>query len=251
MHEHLQLTFPPLSSLLLCLKYPSLSISWAWPSFACMLRLQVQVLTPCFFSGTGTFIFLLLIAGYAGLSSLQLDYYINDKVLHFLTFLALSLAFYWILDTNRRRTLNLTLILCTGVLGVGSEFVQAVLPNGREFDVFDILANIVGSLCGVALCSWYHKRMLERKRRRRGYATEPGGDGEEHGSAEDVDIELGERDGHERQESGLTRAPTNGQVQKSLEQRVDEWDENNPDAWDEDDEAEEADITSGANRCNS
>ena len=131
---------------------------------------------------------------------------------------------------------------------MGSEFVQAVLPNGRAFDVFDILANIVGSLCGVVLCSWYHKRMLERKKKRRGYATGPSGDGEENVLAEDVDIELGEHDGHERQESGLTRMPTNGQVQKSLEQRVDDWDENTPDTWDGDDDIQDADITSGSNR---
>lgn len=199
----------------------------------------------------GVFVFLLLIAGYAGLSTLQLDYYVNDKVLHFITFFVLTIVFYWILDTNRRRTLNLTLAVCTGALGVGSEFVQGVLPNGRVFDVFDIVANVVGSLCGLGLCSWYHKRMLERKRERQRRGAYSGADGEEDGLVEDMDIELGEGPGPggsdvPPQESGVISAPeTNGTKSKTLEQRVDDWDENEVDAWGEDD-MEEADITSGA-----
>ncbi|KAK2034284.1 VanZ like family protein [Colletotrichum zoysiae] len=176
----------------------------------------------------GVFFALLLIAGYAGLTSLQLGQYVNDKVLHFGTFFLLTVVFYWILDTNRRRTLNLTLTVCTFVLGVGSEFLQGFLPNGREFDFYDIVANVIGSLAGVGLCSWYHKRMLERKRRTKIYQAVPGED--------DADVELGE--GHETgvvESSGArdsaSGADTGG---RSLEQEVDNWDENQVDDWDED-----------------
>ena len=72
------------------------------------------------------------------------------------------------LDASRNRALKSTLIICTGVLGIGSEFLQGLIPdNGREFDVWDIVANTVGSLSALALSSWYHKRMLERKRKKR------------------------------------------------------------------------------------
>jgi VanZ family protein len=91
----------------------------------------------------------------------------NDKVLHLVTFFLLSLIFYWIPDTTRRRTLQMTILACTLVLGIGSEIVQALLPNGRSFDPFDVLANIVGSLGAVGLCSWYHRRMLDRRRKAR------------------------------------------------------------------------------------
>ncbi|RAL64694.1 hypothetical protein DID88_001726 [Monilinia fructigena] len=104
----------------------------------------------------GAFLFLVLLAGYAGLTSIQVDAVINDKVLHTITFFLLTVVFYWILDTSRRRNLNFTLIVCTGILGVGSEFLQGFLPNGRTFDFYDIVANIVGSVAGLALCSWYH-----------------------------------------------------------------------------------------------
>ncbi|KAI8223642.1 hypothetical protein K4K57_010283 [Colletotrichum sp. SAR 10_99] len=177
----------------------------------------------------GVFFALLLVAGYAGLTSLQLGQYVNDKVLHFATFFLLTLVFYWILDTNRRRTLNLTLTVCTFVLGVGSEFLQGFLPNGREFDFYDIVANVVGSLASIGLCSWYHKRMLERKRRTKTYAPVPGED--------DEDVELGE--GHETGVIESSGARDGGDVGgssgRTLEQEVDNWDENQVDDWDEDD----------------
>jgi hypothetical protein len=134
-----------------------------------------------------------------------------------LTFFLLTVVFYWIVDTNRRRTLNLTLIVCTLGLGVGSEFLQSFLPNGRQFDLYDIVANLVGSLSGLGLCSWYHSRMLERRRSRRQYGAVPGED--------EADVELGE--GHE---SGVV----DGAPARTLDEEVDNWDENAEDAWDED-----------------
>ncbi|KAI0432470.1 hypothetical protein F5Y09DRAFT_145279 [Xylaria sp. FL1042] len=173
----------------------------------------------------GVFFVLCLIAGYAGLSSLQLDGIVNDKVLHALTFFILTVVFYWVIDTSRRRTLNLTLVVCTISLGVGSEFLQGFLPNGRNFDLNDIIANIVGSLAGLGLCSWYHQRMLERKRQRR-YSAVPG---DEAG-----DLELGE--GLGRQEEGVLGGDVEQGRSRTLEEEVDNWDENAVDNWDEDDE---------------
>ncbi|KAH6615631.1 hypothetical protein B0J18DRAFT_285595 [Chaetomium sp. MPI-SDFR-AT-0129] len=192
----------------------------------------------------GVFVLLLLLAGYAGLSSLQLDagtLPVNDKVLHLLVFFALTLAFYWVIDTTRRRTLHITLLVCVGGLGIGSEFLQAVLPNGRSFDILDVAANLVGSLAALGLCAWYHKRMLERKRLRKYTAVPSGAAGEEE------DLELGEgpglggarrdSDGHEEGVIGDSAAPrpTTG---TTLEEEVDNWDENAVDAWDEDDEGD-------------
>ncbi|ESZ96803.1 hypothetical protein SBOR_2804 [Sclerotinia borealis F-4128] len=179
----------------------------------------------------GGFLFLLLLAGYAGLTTLQLDAIINDKILHTLTFFLLTVVFYWILDTSRRRNLNFTLIICTGILGVGSEFLQAFLPNGRTFDFYDILANIVGSLAGIALCSWYHLRMLERKRLAKTYHAVPGD--------EEQDVELGEGVG--TQESGVMTAT----AKKTLDEEVDNWDENVEDAWEEDERAGGVDSAEG------
>ncbi|KAI1385887.1 uncharacterized protein F4822DRAFT_356819 [Hypoxylon trugodes] len=182
----------------------------------------------------GIFLLLCLLAGYAGLSSLQLDTIVNDKVLHFFTFFLLTLAFYWIIDTNRRRTLNLTIVVCTICLGVGSEFLQGFLPNGREFDPYDIVANVAGSLIALGLCSWYHLRMLERKRQRRQYNAVPGEDVE--------DLELGESVG--LQEEGVMSAAGN-ERSATLEDEVDNWDENAVDAWDEDEEEADIGVSNG------
>jgi len=182
----------------------------------------------------GAFVLLLLISGYLGLSSLQLGHIINDKVLHVLTFFVLTTVFYWILDTTRRRNLNLSLLVCTALLGVGSEFLQSALPNGRDFHLYDILANVVGSLAALALSSWYHKRMLERKRQAKQYQVVPG--------AEDQDLELGEGIGP--QESGIVD-PETAPATRSLEDEVDHWDENAPDEWEEEQEAAGTDSAEG------
>ncbi|MCJ1454690.1 hypothetical protein MMC28_005043 [Mycoblastus sanguinarius] len=136
------------------------------------------------------FALLLLGSAYLGFTSVQVPQ-VNDKVLHFLTFFLLTITFYWVLDTSRRRTLNLTLIVVTVFLGLGSEALQGLLPNGRLFDPLDIAANIVGSILALGLCTLYHKRMLDRRRRAKGYGVVP-----QEGEGED--LELG------GQESGVT-----------------------------------------------
>lgn len=147
-------------------------------------------------SPAGAFVLELLAAGYVGLTSIQIPQ-VNDKFLHFIVFFVLALTFYWILDTTRRRTFNLTLSIVIVGLGVTSELLQAFLPNGRQFDPLDIAANVVGSGGALGLCTLYHRRMLERKRRRKGYGP-VAQEGQE-------DVELGE------QETGVTDRAEEGE----------------------------------------
>ncbi|OJJ85611.1 VanZ family protein [Aspergillus glaucus CBS 516.65] len=184
----------------------------------------------------GAFILLILVAAYAGLlphntssPSIPSNLQPNDKFLHLITFFLLSLIFYWIFDTSRRRALHLTLLVCTLGLGVGSEILQGLLPNDRPFDPLDLLANLVGSLGAVGLCGWYHRRMLERRRKARyGALADDEGDGE--------DVELGAT-GHGRDEESGLGPQENGVM--SLEQEVDNWDENAVDNWGEEDRLDE------------
>ncbi|KAJ5489926.1 hypothetical protein N7453_010751 [Penicillium expansum] len=174
----------------------------------------------------GGFIFLLFLAGYIGLlphstsSTIPTQLQPNDKFLHLVTFFFLSVTFYWVLDTTRRRTLHVTLVVCTLGLGVGSEVIQGLLPNGRDFDIFDILANVVGSVGAVGLCNWYHRRMMERRRQSRYGIMEEGTE----------DVELGGVVGHSRRDSEVMSPQESGVM--SLEQEVDNWDENAVDTWD-------------------
>lgn len=137
--------------------------------------------------------------------------------------------FYFIFDIARRRVIHLTLIICTLLLGVGSEIAQGLLPNDREFDAWDVLANVVGSLAALALASAYHRRAAERRRRAKYSALT--GDG-----LEGEDLELGEgangtlREGNDGEE-------TNGAPSRTVEEELDNWDENAPDdAWEDDDD---------------
>ncbi|RAH77531.1 hypothetical protein BO86DRAFT_218363 [Aspergillus japonicus CBS 114.51] len=186
----------------------------------------------------GAFVFLLILAAYIGLlphsdsSNIPSQLQPNDKLLHVVTFFLLSLVFYWIPDTSRRRTLHLTLVVCTLVLGIGSEIVQGLLPNGRTFDPFDLLANIVGSLGAVGLCSWYHRRMLDRRRKAR-FGSLGGGDGAD----DDDDVELGLTGGHHQDDHDGLGPQETGVL--NLEQEVDNWDENAVDNWDTEDGPDE------------
>ena len=102
--------------------------------------------------------------------------------------------------------------------------MQALLPNGREFDPYDILANVLGSGLALLLSSWYHKRMLERRRANKHYDIVPG---EELGE----DVELGEGIG--AQETGvISAASSNEPHTKTVTEELDNWDENAED-WDE------------------
>lgn len=106
---------------------------------------------------------LVLISAYLGLADIKFQY---DKALHFITFFALTLVFYWVIDTSRKRCINMTLGVCTLIGGIGSEFVQSFVPY-REFDSNDIVCNVTGSLIALAMCTWYHKRLAERRRQAR------------------------------------------------------------------------------------
>lgn len=107
------------------------------------------------------FLVLVLVSAYLGFSDTTMP--VNDKAMHFTAFFALTTAFYWIVETTRRRAINTSLLVCTVLGGIGSEFLQAFLPY-RAFDAFDIVANLIGSGLAVLLNTLYHRRMLERKR---------------------------------------------------------------------------------------
>ncbi len=112
------------------------------------------------------------------------------------------------------------------------------LQNNRDFDYFDIVANLLGSAAALGLCAWYHRRMLERKRAAKTYHVVPGGDEENGGElgSRTEDVELGEGVGLGLglglQGTGVTRA---GQREggKNIDQELDNWDENVEDEWDE------------------
>lgn len=79
----------------------------------------------------GAFAGLILISAAAGFAPPEYNatptYKQSDKVLHFIAFFLLTLTFYWILETSRRKVLQLTFTIVTLGLGTSSEVVQGLL----------------------------------------------------------------------------------------------------------------------------
>jgi VanZ family protein len=72
-----------------------------------------------------------LIAALAGFSPTNYSipsYKQSDKALHFVAFFLVTVTFYWILETSRRKVIQLTFAVCTFGLGVASEVIQSLLP---------------------------------------------------------------------------------------------------------------------------
>lgn len=132
------------------------------------------------------FVALVALAGLLGLTrSLR---FTHDKLLHFTVFFVLALDFYWIFDATRKQCINLTGVAIGGLGGVGSEFLQALLAAPeRQFDPLDILFNLLGCLSAILLCSWYHNRLLKRRRNAR-YRILRGSDNQQLPSDE-IDLE--------------------------------------------------------------
>jgi len=53
--------------------------------------------------------------------------------------------------------------------------------QSSKVEIAVVLSNLLGSGTAIGLCSWYHRRMLERRRQNKRYQSVPG---------EDPDIEL-------------------------------------------------------------
>lgn len=106
--------------------------------------------------------------------------------------------------------------------------MQELLPNDRSFDPWDVLANVVGSLAAVGLANAYHRRAAERRRKAKFSALL----GEDVGE----DLELGEGPGLSgRQANGDLEGQETGVV-RTVEEELENWDENAVDEWDEDDD---------------
>lgn len=75
-----------------------------------------------------------------------------------MTFLILTVEFYFTFHTNRKQLKMLryiTLLVCTVGAGVGLEIIQNIVNSSRAFDINDIFCNILGSLVGVGVSSGY------------------------------------------------------------------------------------------------
>lgn len=96
---------------------------------------------------------------------------INDKLLHFFCLMVATGVFYFIFDVEedarriwfwRYSPLIFTGVICFFFGGIVSEIVQSLLPY-KEFQIGDVIANLLGSSIG--LCVAYYIEKYYRYRR--------------------------------------------------------------------------------------
>jgi VanZ family protein len=77
-----------------------------------------------------------------------------DKILHVLVYAGLGILFYRAYGTLRiplnQTVLIILSILSAALYGASDELHQSFVA-GRHADLFDLLADVVGSICGVAI----------------------------------------------------------------------------------------------------
>ncbi|ORX53132.1 hypothetical protein DM01DRAFT_1383751 [Hesseltinella vesiculosa] len=120
--------------------------------------MRLQVLVVIFF--------LLILMGILGFAPIHVHEHVNDKVLHFMTFCILSVCLYYVWNLSFQRNLLLATSIML-VMSIGSEFIQDLLPY-RTFDVWDIVANLLGSGLGLILAfgldyGWHARKEHQRR----------------------------------------------------------------------------------------
>ena len=97
----------------------------------------------------------------------ELDRFHFDKILHVLVYAGLGILFYRAYGTLRisvNQTVLIFLSIFSAVLyGASDELHQSFVAE-RQADLFDLLADIIGSTCGVLIYSRITKQRGGRKR---------------------------------------------------------------------------------------
>ncbi|KAF8320714.1 hypothetical protein DL93DRAFT_1725514 [Clavulina sp. PMI_390] len=113
----------------------------------------------------------MLLLAFIGFTNVARGVPINDKILHFFCLGFATGLFYWCFEPEedarriwywRHMSLIITGVLCFFFGGIVSEFVQSLLPY-KVFEGGDVLANLLGSSCGLA-ASWHLERYYRRRR---------------------------------------------------------------------------------------
>ena len=90
-----------------------------------------------------------------------------DKLIHATLYLVLmllvgkGLAKYFRSSYSRNRIIVIAFLYCL-FLGVGIEFMQSVFVAGRLGDIFDVLANVIGSSIGILVMIAQSKRKTRK-----------------------------------------------------------------------------------------
>jgi len=142
-----------------------------------------------------TFIVMLVLA-FLGFTNFSHSLPLNDKLLHFMCLGIATGIFYFIFDVQddarrvwfwRHSPVIFTGFVCFFAGGFISEVVQSTLPH-KEFQIGDVVANLLGSSVGLYIS--YHLEKYYRRRREISQLYRPL-DTDYLSDGEDEDIEVG------------------------------------------------------------
>ena len=82
----------------------------------------------------------------------------QDKVVHLLMYLLFAFFWYVYLEDVTNKALPIA-ISCAAIFGTIVEVLQGSLTSERQFDYYDISANVVGALLSIILVRVYKKHV--------------------------------------------------------------------------------------------
>jgi VanZ family protein len=83
-----------------------------------------------------------------------------DKLVHFGVYAILAILFAFSISKQRSNSLQryvLIIVIC-GIFGCLIEIFQPILTN-RYFEIYDIVANLIGTIIGTLTSSWIYRKM--------------------------------------------------------------------------------------------
>lgn len=114
-----------------------------------LIKLSDNFYRFCALSWTLLILYLSLISANTAAKFNVFDFMGVDKLGHLIFYTTLS--FLWCMSLRRRNTDKKNILFFSVSFGVLMEICQLYLFNGRSFELYDILANIMGSVIGVIL----------------------------------------------------------------------------------------------------
>ncbi|ODV77911.1 uncharacterized protein CANTADRAFT_7387 [Suhomyces tanzawaensis NRRL Y-17324] len=81
----------------------------------------------------------------------------HDKLIHFVTFMVLTIELWFVFDGKRSagRKIRLVVVAVVASASVVLEYAQSVINPSRVFDVYDIVYNVAGLVVGIVVCVVY------------------------------------------------------------------------------------------------
>lgn len=84
-----------------------------------------------------------------------------DKLAHFGVFAIMSFLYCLAYSQSGKKSLPWLIMLGVSLYGIITESLQSLSFTQRDFDIFDIIANIIGALAGVVFYTVLKRKMYE------------------------------------------------------------------------------------------